>query len=273
MEQKIILITGASSGIGKCAAEALLRKGHLVYAAARRVERMSDLEKAGAILLKMDVTDEKSVAEGVSRVLSEQGRIDVLVNNAGYGYFGALETVPLEEARAQFDVNVFGLASLCQAVLPQMRAQGGGRIVNVASMAGHFCEPRGGWYHASKYSVVALSECMRMEVKPFGVKVMLVEPGMIRSSWCDIAMDNLEACSAGTVYGSGAARHSKVFRWAYARFATKPEVIADAIAKASTSRRPRLHYRRGMGSTLLPVLSKILPSRCFDNILLSIFGK
>lgn len=233
---------------------------------------MTELAEAGARVLEMDVTDEASVKKGISTIIEEQGRIDVLVNNAGYGYFGALETVPMEEARRQFDVNVFGLARLCQLVLPYMRLTGRGRIVNVASMAGYFCEPRGGWYHASKYSVVALSNCLRMEVKPFGLEVVLIEPGMIRSSWCDIAMDNLEACSKDTAYEKGASQHSKLFRWAYRHFASNPELIADAIVKGATARNPKLHYRRGTGAHLLVGLSRILPSRWFDSLLVKLFG-
>lgn len=269
---KVILITGASSGIGKSAALELLARGNIVYAAARRVERMADLEAAGAVVLGMDVTDEASLCAGVERIIAEQGRIDVLVNNAGYGYFGALETVSMDEARRQFDVNVFGLARLCQLVLPHMRSAGSGRIANVASMAGHFCEPRGDWYHATKYSVVALSECLRMEVRPFGIKVVLIEPGAIRSSWCDIAMDHMEECCAGTAYEAGAAKHSKLFRWAYGHFATDPKVIARAIVKASQKRRPRLHYRKGFGATAFPLCSKLLPARWFDALCGKLFG-
>ena len=269
---KVILITGASSGIGRSAAMELLSKGHRVYAAARRVERMQDLVDAGAVALRLDVTSEKDCREAVEAVLNAEGRIDVLVNNAGYGYFGALETVNMEEARRQFDVNVFGLARLCQLVLPSMREHGDGRIINVASMAGHFCEPRGEWYHATKYAVVALSECMRPELRPFGVKVILIEPGAIRSSWCDIAMDNMEQCSRGTVYEAGAASHSRMFRWAYSHFSSDPSVIGRAICRAALSRRPRVRYRRGFGSKLFPFFSRILPSRAFDALLVRLFG-
>ncbi len=271
-DSKVILVTGASSGIGKSAARRLLQKGATVYCAARRIEQMADLQALGAHLLYLDVTDEASAEAAVRLILNEQGRIDVLVNNAGYGYYGALETVPLEEARKQVDVNVFGLAGLCRNVLPAMREAGHGRIVNVASMAGHFCEPRGSWYHASKYAVVALSECMRMELQPFGIKVILIEPGAIRSSWCDIAMDNLLENSRGTVYEAGALKHSRLFRWSYARFATSPEVVGKAICRASLKRRPRIRYRQGLGSAFFPILSKILPTRWFDALLRALFG-
>ncbi|MBR2746772.1 MAG: SDR family NAD(P)-dependent oxidoreductase, partial [Bacteroidales bacterium] len=178
---KVILITGASSGIGFDAAEAFARQGHRVYAAARRVERMEPLKALGVVPLRMDVTDEASMAEGVRTVLEAEGRIDALVNNAGYGYFGAIENVPIEDARRQLEVNVFGLAQLCRLVLPTMRKQGSGRIVNISSVAGKVVMYFGGWYHVSKYSVEALSDALRMEVKPFGIDVSLIEPGGIRT--------------------------------------------------------------------------------------------
>jgi len=269
---KVVLITGASSGIGMSAAERLLKKGCIVYAAARRVERMVSLEEKGAHLLKLDVTDEASISAGIAKIIAEQGRIDVLVNNAGYGYFGPLEQVPLDEARRQFDVNVFGLASLCQKVLPYMRERRKGRIVNVASMAGHFCEPRGGWYHATKYSVVALSECLRMEVAPFRIKVSLIEPGAIRSEWSDIAMKHMEECCAGTPYEKSAANQARLFRWAYEKFASSPEIIAKAIVRASTSICPRLHYRKGFGSKSFIFFKTVLPERWFEAILGKLFN-
>ena len=269
---KVILITGASSGIGMSAAFRLLAAGHTVYAAARRVERMTALKDAGAILLPLDVTDEAALEEAVARILDEQGHIDVLVNNAGYGSFGPLETVPCEEARRQFDVNVFGLASLCQLVLPAMRRQGEGRIINVASMAGHFCEPRGDWYHATKYAVVGLSGCLRMEVRDFGVKVVLIEPGAIRSEWSTIAMNNMEAVTEGTAYEAGARRQAKLFRWAYSHFASSPEKVSKAIFKAATAARPRLSYRTGLGSHATRALKALLPARAFDSLMIKVFG-
>lgn len=269
---KVILVTGASSGIGESASRRLLEAGNIVYCAARRVERMKALGDAGARILNLDVTDETAVNAAVDLVLKEQGRIDVLVNNAGYGYFGAMETVSLDEARRQFDVNVFGLAALCRRVIPVMREQGFGRIINVASMAGYFCEPRGDWYHATKYSVVALSNCMRMELKPFGIDVVLIEPGAIASSWCDIAMDNMLASCSGTPYASGAEKHSRLFRWAYGRFASSPDIIARAIFDASMARRPRLHYRKGFGATVFPLASRLLPEKCFDGLCHKLFG-
>ncbi|MBR1517175.1 MAG: SDR family NAD(P)-dependent oxidoreductase [Bacteroidales bacterium] len=262
--KKVVLITGASSGIGEVAALRLLKRGCTVYAAARRMERMKGLEEAGAQLLQMDVTDEASMQAAVARIGQEQGRLDVLVNNAGYGSYGAVETVPMDEARRQMEVNVFGLARLSQLVLPMMRKQGGGRIVNVASIAGHFNEPRGGWYHATKHAVVALSDSMRMELKAFGIDVVLIEPGMIASEWAEIAMQHLEKISAGTPYEAAAKRQAAFFRYGYAHHATPADRVGRSIEQATLNRRPRVRYRDGRGSTMIPLLHALLPTRWMD---------
>ena len=178
----IILVTGASSGIGYESAILLAKKGHKVYGAARRVERMEPLKEYGITPMSLDVTSEESMQKCVADILAAEGRIDVLVNNAGYGYFGAIENVTLDEARRQLEVNVFGLARLTQLVLPSMREHGSGRIVNVGSVVGRVVLPFGGWYHVSKYSVEALSDALRMELKPFGIDVALIEPLSIASA-------------------------------------------------------------------------------------------
>ena len=264
ISKPVVLVTGASSGIGEAAVLRLLRRGCIVYAAARRVERMTALGEAGAHLLRMDVTEEDSMRQGVDTIMREQGRLDVLVNNAGYGSYGAVECVPLDEARRQMEVNVFGLARLSQLFIPIMRQQGSGRIINVSSIAGHFNEPRGGWYHATKHAVLALSDSMRMELKPFGIDVVLIEPGLIASEWADIAMQHLEKISAGTPYEPSAARQAQFFRRGYSHFATPADRVARSIERASLSRCPRVRYRDGFGSTMFPLLHAIMPTRIFD---------
>jgi NAD(P)-dependent dehydrogenase (short-subunit alcohol dehydrogenase family) len=176
---QVALVTGGSSGIGECTVLELLDAGYVVYTAARRVERMQPLADAGAHVFAMDVTDDASMVAGIERIIDEQGRIDVLVNNAGYGSYGAVEDVPIEEARRQFEVNVFGLARLIQLATPHMRAQRSGRIINISSIGGKFYEPFGGWYHATKFAVEGLSDSLRLELKPFGVDVVIIEPGPI----------------------------------------------------------------------------------------------
>ena len=264
---KVILITGASSGIGFDAAEAFARQGHRVYAAARRVERMEPLKALGVVPLRMDVTDEASMAEGVRTVLEAEGRIDALVNNAGYGYFGAIENVPIEDARRQLEVNVFGLAQLCRLVLPTMRKQGSGRIVNISSVAGKVVMYFGGWYHVSKYSVEALSDALRMEVKPFGIDVSLIEPGGIRTDWGLIAADHLAESSKGTPYEAEGLREAETMHKAYSsRLLSKPSVVTRAISKAVNSRRPRARYRIGFGAGTLVFFHALLPAKWWDAL-------
>ena len=265
---KVILITGASSGIGFDTARTLARQGHRVYAAARRVDRMEPLKADGVVPVRMDVTDETSLQEGVRTVLAAEGRIDVLVNNAGFGYFGAIENVSLEEARRQLEVNVFGLARLCQLVLPGMRAQGSGRIVNISSVAGKSVLYFGGWYHVSKYSVEALSDALRMEVKPFGVDVVLIEPGGIKTDWGLIAAGHLAASSAGTPYEAEGLRESETLRKAYSsRLLSAPSVVTRAISRAVNSRRPRTRYRIGFGAGLMVFAHALLPDRWWDALM------
>ena len=265
--KKVILVTGASSGIGFDAAVALAKQGHRVYAAARRVERMEPLKAFGVVPLRMDVTDDASMEAGVRTVLEAEGRIDALVNNAGYGYFGAIENVPLEEARRQLEVNVFGLARLCQLVLPSMRAQGSGRIVNISSVAGKAVLYFGGWYHVSKFSVEALSDALRMELKPFGIDVSMIEPGGIKTNWGIIAADHLAESSKDTPYEAEGLRESETMRKAYSmRLLSNPSVVTRAISKAVNSRRPRARYRVGFGAGTLLFLHAILPTRWWDAL-------
>ena len=271
--RKVVLVTGASSGIGFDAAQALAARGHKVYAAARRVEKMEPLKAKGIEVLRMDVTDEASMAEGVESILKNEGRIDVLVNNAGYGFFGAIETVPMEEARRQLEVNVFGLARLCQLVLPTMRKQGGGRIVNTSSIAGRSVFYFGGWYHVSKYSVEALSDAMRMELKPFGIDVVMIEPGAIKTDWGIIAAHHLAESTKDTAYEPTAASWAKTMDWAYrSNLISSPRVITRAILRAVDSRRPRARYRKGRLSGTVIFLHWLLPARWWDALMRR-FGK
>lgn len=268
LKRKVILITGASSGIGYDAALALAGEGHKVYAAARRVERMEPLKTSGVIPIKMDLTDDQSMVDGVKYILDREGRIDVLVNNAGYGYFGAVENVSMDEARRQVEVNVFGLARMSQLVIPVMRAQGSGRIVNTASIAGRMALCFGGWYHVSKYSVEALSDAMRMELKPFGIDVVIIEPGGIKTEWGIIAARNLREASDGTPYAPVAMRWADIMQWAYeSKLLSSPHVITRAILRAVDSRRPRVRYRTGRGAHLMMILHNLLPARWWDALM------
>ncbi|KPM51700.1 short-chain dehydrogenase [Frankia sp. R43] len=270
MARKVALVTGASSGIGEHTARRLHQAGFVVYGAARRVDRMAELAATGVHTIALDVTDEASAQKAVTEILAAEGRIDVLVNNAGYGSYGAVEDVPISEARAQFDVNLFGLAHLTRMVLPAMRAQGSGTIINISSMGGRFATPLGAWYHASKYAVEGLSDTMRLELKRFGIDVVLIEPGLIRTEWGAIAADRLRATSAGGPYAEQAAAIAASLERSSrpdARRTSPPTVIADAVTKAATARSPRTRYVVGFGARPLILLSRILPNRAFDILI------
>lgn len=267
-KRKVVLVTGGSSGIGFDVARRLVAAGHCVYAAARRVDRMEPLRAMGVHVLSMDVTDEVSMQRGVSEILAAEQGIDVLVNNAGYGYFGAVEDVTMDEARRQLEVNLFGLARLCQLVLPVMRKQGSGRIVNISSIAGKAVFFMGGWYNVSKYSVEALSDALRMEVRPLGIDVVLVEPGPVRTDWGLIAADHLTASSRGGAYAQSASHWAQVMRWAYAsKWLSSPQVVSRTVCRAIRRRHPAARYRCGRFARMAVVLHAILPVRWWDALM------
>ena len=266
--EKVILITGASSGIGLDAAQTLARQGHRVWAAARRVELMEPLKNDGVHVLKMDVTDETSMQQGVETVIQAEGRIDVLVNNAGYGYFGAIENVPMSDARRQLEVNVFGLARLTQLVLPYMRKQGSGRIINTSSIAGKMTFYMGGWYNVTKYSVEAFSDALRMELKPYGIDVVMIEPGAIKTNWGIIAAQHLKESSAGTAYEEAGTRWADNMEWFYqTNMLSSPAVITKAISRAVNSRRPKARYCRGRFSFIGRIAHFVMPTRWWDAMM------
>ena len=266
--KRVALVTGASSGIGLEAAKLFAQRGYTVYAAARSMDKLNAIASDGIHPVSLDVTNDESMQACVQQILDTDGRIDVLVNNAGYGSFGALEDVPANEAHRQMDVNVFGLARMAQLVLPAMRRQHYGKIINIASMAGRIWVPFGAWYQASKFAVEGLSACMRLELQPFGIDVVVIEPGGIATPWGGIASQHLRTVSKGGAYeaaaGHAADRLEK--RYTGGGMMTKPITIAKCIVKAATVRRPRTRYLLGFGAKPMVYIQKIFGDRVYDRL-------
>ncbi|WP_447938808.1 oxidoreductase [Pseudoxanthomonas mexicana] len=262
----VILVTGASSGIGKATALGLLQQGHTVYVAARRVEAMADLAAKGAIPLRMDITKEADVAEVVARITKDHGAVDVLVNNAGYAIYGSVEDTALDDARAQFEVNVFGLARLTQQVIPAMRERGRGTIVNVSSMGGRIYTPLGAWYHATKHAVEGWSDALRLELKPFGINVVVIEPGIIATEFGDVMTQPMLDRSGHGPYGRLAHAIAKS-----SAPMSPPTVVAKAIARAIQARRPKTRYVAGNLARPLMFVRKYLGDRVYDRLIMSQF--
>ena len=271
--KKVILLTGASSGIGYQTAESLAKEGHVVYGAARRIEKMETLKQFGVKPIYLDVTDEESIKSAIDTIIRNEGRIDVLINNAGYGSFGAVEDVNISEAKMQFEVNLFGLARLVQLVLPHMRKQKSGRIINVSSMGGRLTTYFGAWYHATKYALEAFSDALRMEVSDFGIDVSLIEPGGIKTDWGIIAADKLANSAKGGAYEKEAMKTAKGMKKQYSgNLLSNPIVITKAISKAVNSNRPKARYLIGFMAKPLVFLHTILPTKVFDKIMKKLMG-
>jgi len=266
--KKVVIITGASSGMGKSTAYNLLQQGYKVYGAARRVERMKDLQDKGMEVVQMDLTQDESIVNAVNTILEKEGRLDILINNAGYGSYGSVEEVPLEEARRQFEVNIFGLARLTQLIIPTMRKQKSGRIVNISSMGGKIYTPFGAWYHATKFALEGWSDCLRLELKPFGIDVVIVEPGGIKTEWGGIAMDNLRKVSGNGPYAKMVNTMIKSNDNNQDKL-TPVEVLGKEIAKAATVSNPKTRYLKGYLAKPLVQMKKWLGDKAFDKILLS----
>jgi NAD(P)-dependent dehydrogenase (short-subunit alcohol dehydrogenase family) len=269
---KVVLITGCSTGIGRATAERLARSGWTVYASARRIESIAALAFSGCKLLALDVCDEASMRTAVDTVEQAHGAVGVLINNAGYGLEGAFEEMPMVEIRRQFETNVFGLIRLTQMVLPAMRRQRWGRVVNLSSMGGKFTLPGGAFYHATKFAVEAMSDALRFEVRGFGIDVIVIEPGPIKSQFGDTAVAHLTApAAAGSPYAAFNAALAKSIRDAYdgpmSKMAGTSEAVAGVIENAITAEHPRTRYRITAVARILIGLRRILPDRAFDAFL------
>lgn len=263
----VILITGASSGIGKTTAKRLLKEGHTVYVAARRVDAMQDLQAQGAIPLRLDVTKEDDIQAAVSQ-LKANGGVDVLINNAGFGMYGSVEETTIEDARYQFDVNLFGMARLTQLIIPLMREKRRGKIINTSSVGGRVYTPLGAWYHATKHAVEGWSDALRLELKPFGIDVVLIEPGFIGTEFGNVMTEPMLKRSGNGPYG----KLAHAIAGAKAPM-SKPDVIAEVMSQAVSAQRPKTRYVAGSMARPLMFIRKHFGDRVYDRLIMSQFGR
>lgn len=268
--KKVILITGASSGMGKETAKQLIQEGHTVYTVARRIDQMQDLKEIGGHPIQMDVTQEADIDNVVNTIIAEQGRIDVLWNNAGYGLYGSVEDVPLDQARNQFEVNVFGMAAMTQKVVPFMRTAKSGTIINTSSMGGKMYFPMGAWYHASKHAVEGLSDCLRLELKQFNINVVVLEPGFIATEFGSVLLKQFEKISKASAYRG---LMDKIIAGTKKSEEpggnSDPKVISEAISKIINSHKPKTRYKAGKFSKIMPWMRVYLGDKAFDSIVMS----
>ncbi|MBB4394717.1 oxidoreductase [Bradyrhizobium sp. ERR14] len=268
--KRTALVTGASSGMGKEIAKRLIKDGFQVYAAARNIEKMSDLAKLGARTLRMDISKDAEIKAAVDTILDEVGGVDVLVNNAGFGLYGPVEEVGIDEARYQFEVNLFGAARLTQLLLPSMRQKRSGTIVNITSMGGKIYTLLGAWYHATKHALEGWSDCLRLELAPFGIKVVVVEPGLIETGFGDVVANGLLKRSGSGPYAKLTQAVAKSTRDAYGQGrGTNPSVIADVVSKAVKEAKPRTRYVAGKYALPMIKIREWLGDRMFDRVIMS----
>ncbi|BBW76747.1 MULTISPECIES: oxidoreductase [Klebsiella] len=269
-EKKTALVTGASSGMGKAIARRLIQDGYQVYVAARSIDKMADLAELGAQPLRMDIARDEEIVSCVNAILSQTGGVDVLINNAGFGLYGPVEEIGIDEARYQFEVNLFGAARLTQLLLPAMRARRSGHIVNISSMGGKMYSILGAWYHATKHALEGWSDCLRLEVAGFGIKVTIVEPGVIETGFGDAASESIVKRSHSGPYGQLVKMVAASIKKTYGHgTGSDPKVIADVVSSAINSKNPRTRYAAGKFAKMLICLRVWLGDRIFDRIILS----
>ncbi|MEM8788361.1 MAG: oxidoreductase [Pseudomonadota bacterium] len=273
-KERVALVTGASSGIGKATAEALAKAGYIVYPAARRVEIMEDLKSLGCIPIKMDVTKEADVKAAVERITRDHGGVDILVNNAGLSVYGSVEETDIEKARYQFDVNFFGVGRLTQLILPHMRRQRWGKIVNVSSGEGRVHAPLAAWYVSSKFALEGFSDCLRAEMAQFGIDVVVIRPGAIDTEITGGFIEPLLKTSGHGPYAGTARKMADWFRNMSAEkgTASPPQVIAEKILEAIEASKPRTRYAAGVGVRQAIFFRQILSDRMFDRFMMRMLG-
>lgn len=269
--QKVVLITGTAHGIGKSTAQYLIDKGHIVYGGDILVEENLYLNDIGGVALEMDVTKQDHVDNAINQIIAEQGRIDVLVNNAGIAVYSAIEDVSMEDAMYQLEVNLFGIGRTVKATLPHMRAQGSGTIINISSVLGKAYNPLGGWYIASKHALEGWSDVLRLEVKQFGIDVVIVEPGLIKTNISNASAKYYEKYSKNSEYKNfyGSPDDSEENRFDNY---SDPIVIAKVIDKAINAKNPKTRYSAGAYSWILLTMRSILPDKWFDKLIVKVTG-
>jgi short-subunit dehydrogenase len=271
MKKKVILITGASSGMGKETALKLIKEGHVVYGAARRADKMQDLVDNGGHAIKMDMTDHDSIVNGIKQIVKEQGKIDVLWNNAGYAIYGSVEDTSLEDARRQFEVNLFGLAAITKEVLPVMRKQKSGRIINTSSMGGKIYTLFGAWYHATKHALEGWSDCLRLELKQFNIDVVVLEPGLIETEFMGVLYEPFKKRSENGAYKELANKFLSASE-AKPMAASPASVIAKTVSKAINAKKPKTRYVAGKMAKPLMFIRRWFGDKVYDKIIMSQMG-
>ena len=267
--KKTILITGASSGMGKETAKDLIQQGHTVYCAARRVDQMEELKALGGKLIKLDISVNDDIENCVNQVIEESGRVDVLWNNAGFGLYGSVEETSIDEARYQFEVNLFGLARLTQLIVPQMRKQQSGTIINTSSIGGKIYAPLGSWYHASKHAVEGFSDSLRLDLEPFGINVVVLEPGAIKTEFPEVMSKQLMQRSGHGPYKDAAQKIANLSLTESGEngSGSPASVISKTIQKIIKSKRPKTRYAAGKFSTSTLLMRALLTDRMFDFVI------
>lgn len=270
--KKVVLVTGATSGIGKAAVERLVKDGHTVYGSHRKPEESNILEEVGVNPIQMEMTDYSTLESAVNKILEEQNRIDVLFNNAGYGLYGTVEDTSMEDAHHQFEVNLFGLARLTQLVLPHMRKQKSGTIINTSSMGGKIYTPLGAWYHATKHALEGWSDCLRLEVAQFGINVVIIEPGMIETNFAKVVFEpaakRFEKSAYKNIFdGMMKGMDNSTLE------GSPPSVIADVVSKAISSNKPKTRYVAGKMAKMLLFVRKVGGDKVYDKFIMNAFTK
>lgn len=270
MREKVAIVTGASSGIGKAGVKKLLDEGYIVYGLARNLDNMKDIEAMGAKIKKLDISNLREVEVCVKEIIEAEGRIDILFNNAGFGLYGSVEEVSIDDALYQFQVNLFGLAKVTQLIIPQMRAQGFGKIINTSSMVGKVYFPLGAWYIASKHALEGWSDCLRLELKPFGIHVVLIQPGIIQTEFGAVMTGPMIKASGQGAYSELTQKMAKITKNSYSKkTGSSPDLIASMLIEAVKSKNPKTRYTGGELAKPMIFIRKWFGDKIYDKLIMS----